>query len=176
MSLVSRNSVVFTVLSCWLLFAESSADSPTSEVVKFLPDDAIPHDVLRAFVDARHIGEYRVVEIDTDALRLKIREAHESISASAKPTIRFPLVDESVVSIELRTSDEHYDGWQSGMATFIGRVAADEYSSAQCVIGPDGSVSLKILVMGKRHAIQKTSLLPYHIYWTLGEGFEKKID
>ncbi len=172
----SRNAVLLTVFSCCLLLSEGRADSSASEVVKFLPDDAIPQDILRDFIDARHIGGYRVVQIDTDALRAIIRDAHESASSSAKPVISFPLVDGSTVSIELIAAEEHYDGWQSGIGTFIGRVVGDEYSSVQCVLGPDGSVHLTIRTSGERHAIRKTSLLPYHVYWTLGQGFNKKID
>ncbi len=172
----SRNAVLLTVLSCCLLLSEGHADSSASEVVKFLPDDAIPQHVLWDFIDARHIGEYRVVQIDTDALRTMIRDARDTAPSSAKPTISLPLVDETMVSIELNAADEHHDGWQSGIGTFIGRVVADEYSSVQCVLGPDGSVHLTIRTSGERHAIRKTSLLPYHVYWTLGQGFNKKID
>ena len=176
MSSYSRKAILFTVLSCCLLWTEGSADSSTSEVVRFLPDDSIPQDVLRAFVDARPIGEYRVVEIDTDALREMIREAREAASSSTKLTISFPLVDESMISLELNAAGEHYDGWQAGIGTFIGTVAGLEYSSVTCVLGPDGSVNLTIRVPGERYAIRKTSLLPYHVYWTLKQGFRKRID
>lgn len=104
-----------------------------------------------------------------------IREIANNAGMSEAPTMQLPLVDESIVLVELADAKEYFDGWQTGQASFYGRVIGDEYSQVQCSISPDGSVHLIVRTAGKRHAMQKTSLLPYHVYWTSGE-FVKKID
>jgi hypothetical protein len=164
---------------CMLLLAMATAvfaDSESSTVVRFLPDDALPQDVLGSFLEARHVGEYRVVEFDSDALRQALREAYPPSSASKSPTITLPLIDGALVTIELRGGGEEHDGWQAGFATFMGKVAGDEYSWIICVVSPDGSASLTMSTAGKRFKLEKTSLLPYHVYWSLGKGSSQKID
>ena len=163
-------------LACCLISTGSIADSSSSSVVKFLPDDALPQEVLSAFLEARHVGDYRVVEVDTDALRQMIREAYPPSTVAGLPRISLPLIDMSLVEIGLRGGGEEHAGWQTGIATFLGRVTEDEYSSVTCVVAPDGSVNLTIRTAGKRYKLEKTSLLPYHVYWSLGEGFSRKID
>ena len=164
------------VMACGVFSAGSIADSSSPSVVKFLPDDVLPHDVLSAFLEARHVGDYRVVEVDVDGLRQMIREAYVPSGVSGPPAISLPLIDMSLVKIVLRGGGEEHAGWQTGIATFFGRVAEDEYSSVICVVGPDGSVNLTSRVNGKRYKLEKASLLPYHVYWSLGEGFSQKLD
>ena len=117
-----------------------------------------------------------MVEVNVDALRQMLREAATSSEQDGPPKIDLPLVDQSVVSIELIEGGEYHDGWQTGFAAFRGKVSGDELSTAQCVIAPDGSMSLLIRTAGKRYKLEKSPLLPYHIYWVLGEGLSHKID
>jgi len=160
-----------------LAFTTSSiADPGSSSFVRFVHDDLLPEDVLDSFLKARHIGDYRVVEIDTDALRQMLREAYPPSDDSDSPTISLPLIDGALVKIELGGGDESHSGWQVGFASFLGRVAGDEYSSVQCVISPDGSANLTIRTAGKCYKLEKTSVLPYHVYWSLGEDFNRQID
>ena len=169
----------FVVTSCALLIAFTTAgvaDPSSPSFVRFVHDDSLPKDVLDSFLQARHIGDYRVVEIDTDALRQMLREAYPPSDGSDLPTISLPLVDRALVKIVLRGGGESHSGWQSGIASFLGRVAGDEYSSVQCVISPDRSANLTIRTAGKRYKLEKTSVLPYHVYWSLGEGFSQQID
>ena len=164
------------VLACLSVASATSAETPTSDFIVFLPDNVLPESVLSEFLEARHVGDYRVVTVNADALRKMLRDA-STLSAAAEPaSITLPLIDQSMISIEVRSGGESHEGWKSGFATFRGRVSGDELSTAQCVIAPDGSISLLIRTAGKRYKLEKTSLLPYHVYWVLGAGFEQKID
>jgi len=176
MSIVLRAVTRLSVLACFAVATGASAETPASKVISFLPDDVLPQSVLTEFLGARHVGDYRVVEVNVDALRQILRDASTSSAAADPPKIFLPLIDQSVVSIELSSGGESHDGWQAGIASFYGKVAGDEVSTAQCVIAPDGSMNLVIRTAGKRYKLEKSPLLPYHIYWVLGEGFSRKID
>jgi len=167
MSNIARIVFAVTTLTYCLASVESRAGESSADVVKFLPDNIVDNDVLDEFIAKRPIKDYRVVEIDVDALRTIIRQAHESIQSSTKPTISLPLLDGTAVSIELLQAEEHHESWQSGIASFIGRVVGSEPSSVVCIVGPDGSLSLTMSLPRDRYKIEKTTLLPYHIYWTM---------
>jgi len=173
MDSIARNTVLFFSLSQFLVSIDAVADSSAITFVRFVPDEAIPTATLQAFRDSGQIDEVRIVTIDTDSLRFAIREAHAPAPSQDKPILTFPLLNESLVSIELKAADEYFDGWQSGIAAFRGTVVGVELSSVQCVIGPDGSVSMTIRVPGRRYAIRKSPLLPYHFYYTLRKDFRK---
>lgn len=169
----------FLVTSCALLLALMTlgvADSESPSFVNFVNDDVLPEDMLESFLDARHVGDYRVVEIDTDALRAFLRDAYPQADASELPTISLPLVDGTYVEVLLRDGGEHYFGWRAGFASFYGSISGDEYSTVQCTVSPDGSASLTIRTAGRRYKLDKTPVLPYHVYWLLGEGFYQQID
>ncbi len=169
--------LMITSLALLLAFKASSiADPGSPSFVRFVHDDSLPKALLDSFLKARHVGDYRVVEIDTDALRQTLRDAYSSSDRSDSPTISLPLIDGALVKIELRGGGESHSGWQAGIASFLGRVAGDEYSSVQCVITPDGSANLTIRTAGHRYKLEKTSVLPYHVYWSLGEDFSQQID
>ncbi len=154
----------------------SVADSESPSFIRFLDDDVLPKDMLESFLDARHVGEYRVVEIDTDALRQILRDAFTSSVDSETPTISLPLVDGTYVEVLLRSGGENHSGWQAGFGSFFGSISGDELSTVQCTISPDGSTSLVIRTEGKRYKLDKTAILPYHVYWLRGEGFYQQID
>lgn len=176
MSLTSKVAIGFSILAYFAIAVGSNAETPESAVVKFLPDDVLPQRVLSDLLVARHVGDYRVVEVDTDALRQLIRDASASPTETDPPSISLPLVDQSPISIELNDANESHQGWQTGIASFHGQVAGDEMSTVICMIAPDGSMNLVIRTAGRRYKLEKSPLLPYHIYWVRGEGFSRKID
>jgi len=173
---ISKRALGVAAIACVSVWGSGGANSSHSEVVRFLSADAIAEDVLHAFIAKRRVQDYRVVRIDSDALRTMIRDAHESIASSSTPTISLPLLDGSIVSIELLQAEEHFESWKSGMATFIGRIEGIEYASVTAVLAPDGSLDLTMTISPERYKIEKTTLLPYHVYWTMAPGYEKKID
>ena len=152
------------------------ADNVTSNFVRFFPDHTIPKSVLRTFLASGSIGEFRIVSVNVDSIRQAIRDAQASSNPKNR-TIQFPLIDQSIVSIEIQSAEEHHDGWKSGIAQLYGRVVGDEYSMVQATFGPDGSAHLTIRANGKRYAIRKSSVPPYHFYYTLNyNSRSKKID
>ncbi len=173
MSTPTRIVVLLTMLLCSFVV---EGDDPASDFVRFFPDDAVPESVLRTFLASGSISEYRIVSVNIDALRQAIRDA-QTTGDSENRTIVFPLIDESIISIEIRAADEHHDGWKSGIAQLRGSVEGDEYSMVQGTFAPDGSAHLTIRAGGQRYAIRKSSVLPYHFYYTLNfETGSKKID
>ena len=172
----SKRTLGVAAVACVLVWVSSEANSPSAEIVRFLSADAIAEDVLRAFITERNVQDFRVVTIDSDALRTMIRDAHESIANSSTPTISLPLLDGSIVFIELLQADEHFESWKSGMDTFIGRIEGIEYASVTAVLAPDGSLDLTMTISPERYKIEKTTLLPYHVYWAMAPRLEQRID
>ena len=172
----SKSTIGVAAVACALAWVSSGANSSSAEIVRFLSVDAIAEDVLNAFIAKRSIQDFRVVTIDSDALRTMIRGAQESIASSSTPTVSLPLLDGSTVSIELLQAVEHFDSWQSGMATFVGTVEGEEYGGVTAVLTPDGSLDLTMTISSGRYKIEKTALLPFHVYWTMVPGIRKKID
>jgi len=175
MSLTSRTAIRNMALACLVIASGSHAESSAPTIITFVPDDVLPEVVLSDLLSARRVADYRIVTVDSDGLRQLIRDASPSPTGSVWLEISLPLVNQSLISIELTSGEESYDGWQSGIASFFGKVAGNEMSSVQCVIAPDGSVSLVIRAAGKRYKLDKMSLLPYHIYWE-DEGSSRRID
>ena len=175
MLLPSKIAIRSIALACLVIASGSHAESSAPTLIAFLPDDVLPEAVLNDFLSARRVADYRVVTVDADALRQLLRDA--SPSESDWLEISLPLINQSRISIEVRAGGESHDGWQSGFATLVGKVAGNELSRVICVIAPDSSVSLIIREAGgKRYKLEKTPLLPYHIYWERGEGSSRKID
>ncbi len=175
MLLPSKIALPNVALACLVIASGIHAESSAPTLIEFLPDDVLPEAILNDYLSARRVADYRVVTVDADALRQLLRDA--SPSESDRLEISLPLINQSRILIEIRAGGESHDGWQSGFATFVGQVAGNELSTVQCVIAPDGSVSLVIREAGgKRYKLEKTPLLPYHIYWERGEGHNRKID
>ena len=173
MSTLTRNAVLLITL---LFGFVPNGNGDESDFVQFFPDDAIPESVLQAFLASGKIAEYRIVTVDVDSLREMIRNPRATTNAG-NPSISFPLLDESTVSVEIRAATEHHEGWQSGITQIIGKVTGDKFSMFQGVLAPDGSAHLTIRTDGQRYAIRKTSVLPYHFYYTLNwDAGPKKID
>ena len=171
--------VRFLSLGFVLLLAFAAFDSPASETkpfIQFVDDSEIPGDELETFLKKRPIGNYRVVRIDTDALRQMLRDTFPSQDDSKTHKISLTLVDGTSVEVVLKGGGESHSGWQTGFATFLGSVTGDEYSTVQCVISPDGSADLVIRTAGQRYKLEKTAVLPFHVYWSLDREFRKKID
>ena len=173
MSAYTRNAFLLCIL---LLGLAPTGHGDESDFVQFFADDAIPDSVLRAFLESGSIAEYRVVTVEVDSLRELIRNS--SFAPEAKtPTVSFPLLDGTVVSVELTAAAEHHEGWQSGFASLFGKVSGDEFSTFQGVLAPDGSAHLTIRTGGQRYAIRKSSVLPYHFYYTIDRSAgPRKID
>jgi len=144
---------------------EVSANPSPVSFIRFVDDAALPESVLDSMLQKRHVSEYAVVTVDTDALREFLRKTNSAGQESDPPSILLPLVDGTLVTVVLRGGGESYSGWETGIASFLGKVAGDEYSTVQCVIGADGSVNLVIRTAGQRYKLDETSVLPYHLYW-----------
>jgi len=162
-----------------LLLALVTFDTPASEsqpFIQFVDDGELPGDVLETFLKTRPVGDYRVVRIDTDALRQMLRNADLPASDSKVPKIFVSLVDGTLVEVLLKSGGESHSGWQTGLASFRGTVAGDQYSMVKCVVSPDGSADLVIRTAGQRYKLEKTSIPPYHVYWSWDPDFSRKID
>jgi len=162
-----------------LIFAFATFNSFASEserFIQFVDESELPVNVLEALLKKRRFGDYRVVRVDTDALRQMLRDAYSSTSDTIKPSISLSLVDGTPIDVLLKNGGESNSGWQAGFASFLGSVAEDEYSTVQCLISPDGSADLVIRKAGNRYKLEKTEILPYHIYWSRELEFSKKID
>ena len=174
MSQTLKMAIRNTALACLVIASGSHAESSAPTVITFFPDDVLPEAVLTELLSAKRVADYRVVTVDVDALRQLLRDAPPSESDWLE--ISLPLFNQSLISIEIRAGGESHEGWQSGFASFVGKIAGNELSTVQCVIAPDGSVNLVIRGAGKRYKLEETALLPYHIYWQQGEGSSRKID
>ena len=135
------------------------------------PDDQVEHADLESFIQQRPLDAYRIVTVDSDALRTVIRDVGQH------PGFQLRLLSPSPVTLIAKSAEEHSDGWQSGLATWMGTVAGDDSSSATFVVSPDGSVNGKINSRESgRIAIEPIPNTPYHIVWRLQQGFEQIID
>ena len=169
----------FLLIGLVLLLALAALNSPASEsqpFIQFVDDSEIPADELETFLKKRPVADYRVARINADALRRMLRNAFPPASDSIAHTISLSLVDGTLVEVILKDGGESHSGWQSGFASFLGAVEGDQYSTVQCVISPDGSVNLVIRTAGQRYKLEKTSILPYHVYWSWDPEFSRTID
>lgn len=163
-------------LFIWLAGANSIASADDAAIIRFAADEAVSSPVIEEFVGNRPVERYRIVEIDADALRSAIRAAQEALEGSDTATLELPLLDETIVQIELRRAAEHYDSWRSGFASFSGAITGGGYSKISGGIAPDGSVSLYIHAPPDYFKIEPTSVLPYHVYWIMSPDVKTKID
>ncbi len=173
--------MIFRFLAIGLTFlltlvALKSLASESQAFIQFVDDGELPGDELETFLEKRPVGDYRVVRIDTDALRQMLRNAFPPAIDTKGPTISLSLVDGSLVEVLLKGGGESHSGWQTGFASFLGTVVGDQYSTVQCVMSPDGSADLVIRNAGQRYKLEKTSILPYHVYWSWDPEFSRKID
>ncbi len=136
-----------------------------------VPESELDHQVLAGFLAARPIGAYRIVRVDSDALRTRIRESADS------PEFEIRLLDAEPMPLIAEGSVEHSAGWQSGIGSWIGSVAGDETSRASFVVAPDGTVNgvVRTLKTG-RIKIEPIKGTPHHIVWQWDPSFERDLD
>lgn len=131
----------------------------------------LDHQVVGDFVSKRSIGAYRIVTVNSDVLRSRIREAGSGDSFSIQ------LLDSNPVKLLAKGSNESSSGWSSGIGSWIGVVEGDEFSRASLMVAPDGTVNGVVrTVEAGRVKIESIKGTPHHLIWQLAPDFSKKLD
>lgn len=147
------------------------SSSDKDAILVDVPDDQIDHADLEEFIEKRPMDAYRIVHVNSDALRTVVRRVNQ------QPSFELQLLNTSPVTLVAEDAEEHSSGWQSGLATWRGTVAGADYSYAMFIVSPDGSVNGKVRSRDfGRIAIEPIPNTPYHIVWQLQDGFSQKID
>lgn len=135
------------------------------------PDSELDHHALEDFIRARPISAYRIVRVDSDALRTRIRESATTQSFEVQ------LLESAPFTLVAKGAKEYASEWQSGHGSWIGVVDGDEFSRASFVVGADGSVNgvIRTLKSG-RIKIEPIKGTPHHIIWQWDPNYERAID
>lgn len=145
-------------------------DSQT-QLFSDVPDSQIDYKALEGFFNARHIGAYRIVNVNTDLFRGIIRQADGPANLSLK------LLSSDPVKLTVKAAEEYSSGWKAGLANWRGHIADDPTSQAYFVCAADGSLNgvVTSLELG-RIKIEPINGTPYHIIWKASGDSETKID
>ena len=142
-----------------------------SGVFSDVPEEDIEQSLLDDFLSSRPVDKHRVVTVNTDSIREFIRMEGQDASFSIQ------LFDDEIVTITATGVQEHSSGWQTGMATWLGRVQEYDDSQVQFLITPDGAIDGTITT--PRHgriSIDVVKGTPHHVMWTWTEGYSRPID
>lgn len=136
-----------------------------------VPESELDHQTLEGFLGARPIGAYRIVRIDSDGLRTKIRQSNDV------PEFNIQLLDSEPMQLRVKVAQEHSAGWQSGLGSWRGTVVGDETSRASFVVAPDATVNgvVRTLRTG-RIKIEPIKGTPHHIVWQWDPSYERNLD
>ena len=85
-----------------------------------VPDAQIDHAAMEDFISKRPIGAYRIVTVNSDALRSVIRQSE------VQPTFDLVLLDAIPITLVAKEATEYSSGWQTGQATWLGAEKAHQ--------------------------------------------------
>lgn len=147
---------------------------PVSGSTQFFSDveeDDIDAVAVSRMLEKRRISAYRVVQVDSDAIRAQLRQGE------IQNGIDFRLLDDIPVTFVPRQAADHTDGWKTGLGMARGQIRGDPESYAQFVIGADGAMNgvFRSVEFG-RIKIERIPDTPHHMIWKLGPGLDMKID
>ena len=145
--------------------------TPSSDrVFNDVPESSLDHAAIEDFLLKRPLAAYRIVSVNGDLLRERVRnidagQSFELVLLGSEP--------HAFVSVGAK---EHSDGWQAGFSTWVGRIESDETSRISFVVSPDGSINgvLQSAEYG-RIKIEPVEGTPHHIIWQAGP-FKRRID
>ena len=99
-------------------------------------DDMMDPAVIDAFLSERPISRYRIVKVNSDLLRSRIRRANQVDRFHVR---LFTDVDLEVQPVGLDVTG-HTEGYASGFDTWSGKIVGEERSSILIIARPDGGV------------------------------------
>lgn len=128
-----------------------------------VPESEIDHLLLEEYLKIRPSEVFRVVKVDADLLRTRIRESAD------RPLMTIQLFGKEPVILTSSYAAEHSEGWKSGIGMWRGSVVGDELSRASFVVGADGSVNGEVMsVESGRVKIEVLKGTAHHIIWKFG--------
>lgn len=144
--------------------------SGSASIFTDVPNSQIDHGSIEGFLAKRHIGAYRIVSVNSDALREQIRRENDD------QDFEIPLFESPPLSFVASASEEHSSGWQTGLASWLGQVKGDEESGVSFLIAPDGTINgvIRSKATG-RVKIEPVKGTLHHVIWSLAPGLERKI-
>lgn len=110
----------------------------------------------------------RLVSVNENELRERIR------SAGVDGVLELYLIESEPLQITLSQSAEHHDGWQSGMASLVGRLVGPEASRVQLTVGIDGTVHGHFSYDNTYIRIGEYSQKGHHLIWSRDPSFRRK--
>lgn len=149
-----------------MIFTTSSPDRVFTDV----PDASLDHAVIEDFLLRRPLAAYRIVSVNSDLLRERVR------NIDTDQTIELALLGSEPQAFVSVGAKEHSEGWQTGFSTWVGQIESDETSRISFVVSPDGSVNgvLQSAESG-RIKIEPIKGTPHHIIWQAGP-IKRRID
>jgi len=141
-------------------------DKPTSDtsfevIMNDVDETLLDANLLENFLSKRLVASYRVVTVDTDNLREFLR----GDTSIANPELE--LVDGYSVNVKTIKSNEYTDGWQNGMATWVGKIVGDDIGGATFVVTPEGGIDATITSSQGRYKIEGLGQGRYHVVWLM---------
>ena len=117
------------------------------------------------------IGRYRIVRINSDTIRARIRQVEND------PSFDIQLFDDEPITLTARTAVEYHEGLYTGIARWSGFREGDARSIASFQVAPDGTVrgNVHTLETG-RIAITPIENTQHHMIWQWAENFSRKMD
>ena len=128
-------------------------------------------EAIQKFTEFHPVGEFRIVEFNSNQFRELIRNANGAAGFELR------LLDDGPIRVVAEAAGESHSGWQSGFASWIGRVGNEKLSSVQFLASPDGTIDGLIFSPSTgRIKIDAVPDTPYHIIWGLEEGIRQRLD
>ena len=120
----------------------------------------VDEQLLNQFLSKRPMEKFRLVVVDADLLREKIRDAAQA------GALEIALFDDDPVRLIADSSEEHHAGWQSGFGTWRGKIEDDEFSTAMFIVSPDGTVDSTIRSpTAGRFKLESIGATSIHLLW-----------
>ena len=104
------------------------------EIFSEVDEAILEKGILKEFLDNHAVERYRVVEVNSDILRSKIRDEFDN------EIVLKLFEDFEIVSVPLRRT-ENTSGPRAGLSSWMGRVKDDNLSVVYLTIGFDGTVT-----------------------------------
>jgi hypothetical protein len=138
------------------------SSSELVDVIHPVDMSALDDSILQEFIDENrgYVDGFRVVTVDGDSIRAYLRDPNVA------PEPRIELLEGYAVRIEPLQSEEHYEGWQAGLASWSGRIVGDEAGGLTLTVGFDNSINAIVTSSRGRFEIRPIAK-PYHVIWRM---------
>ena len=138
-----------------------------------IPDNELDHAAIDALIASAEgaIGRYRIVRINSDTIRARIRQVEND------PSFDIQLIYDEPITLTATKAVEYHEGLYTGIARWSGYREGDVNSSASFQVAPDGTVrgDVQTLETG-RIAITPIKNTPHHMIWQWAENYSKEMD